>query len=309
MKNKLKTKVQIAYYYYKEGLTQAQISDKLGISRPTVSNMLKEALEEKIVKITIQDKHLINYKQQEHIACKYNLQTVLIAGSNNKSEDSIKTEIGSLCAEYVKSRLDHINSLGVGWGSTIHKFVQEADYLNYPNLSIVPLMGGVSLSAIQLHSNHLVFTLGQKYNSNSSLFYAPAIAENRETKKVLNNSEIVKTILAKAREVDLAIIGIGNPQKSITYREMGYVTENENNDMKKNNIIGDILATFLNEKGESVKTDLSNRMIGPTLSDIKQMKEVLILASGKEKIESVKAVLKLGIINHLIIDQEIADSL
>src|SRR5699024_1722526 len=271
--------------------------------------MLKEALEEKIVKITIQDKHLINYKQQEHIACKYSLQTVLIAGSNNKSEDSIKTEIGSLCAEYVKSRLDHINSLGVGWGSTIHKFVQEADYLNYPNLSIVPLMGGVSLSAIQLHSNHLVFTLEQKYNSNSILFYASAIAENRETKKVLNNSDIVKTILAKAREVDLAIIGIGNPQKSITYREMGYVTENENNDMKKNNIIGDILATFLNEKGESVKTDLSNRMIGPTLSDIKQMKEVLILASGKEKIESVKAVLKLGIINHLIIDQEIADSL
>lgn len=300
--------VKVAIYYYEEGLTQNEIAKRLGISRPTVSNMLKEALEKNIVKITIQNKFLTNHKLQEDIIEKYQLQTVLIAHSEG-SEDNQKTAVGELCASYIEERLENISTLGIGWGSTVYKYVQAAHYLNFPNLSIIPLMGGVSVSEASLHSNHLVFTLSQKYNGKSELLYAPAIAESMDVKEILSKSEIVRSILTKGKNVDLAVIGVGNPKKSQTYRNMGYMTEEEEYEIIKEDAIGDILATFFNSKGDQVNTSLSRRMIGPNLNDIKNMKEVLVVASGEEKAVSIKALLKLGIIDHLIIGKEIADRL
>lgn len=308
MNNRYETVVKVAIYYYEDGLTQSEIAKILGISRPTVSNLLKEALEKGIVKITIQDNFLSNHKQQEFITDKYKLQTVLITNTEGNDEN-VKAAIGRLCASYVESRLDEIKTLGIGWGSTVKYFVEAANYLNYPQLSIIPLMGGVSLSEISLHSNHLVFTLGQKYNAKTNLLYAPAIAENIEVREIVANSEIVQAMLTKGKNVDLAIIGVGNPVKSLTYRNMGYMSDEEESEIIKKNAIGDILATLFDKSGKPVDTSLSRRMIGPTLKDIKNMKEVLVLASGHDKAISIKALLELDIIQHLIIDKEIADLL
>lgn len=308
MNNRYKTLIKVAIYYYEDGLTQSEIAKILGISRPTVSNLLKEALEKGIVKITIQDNFLSNHKQQEFITDKYKLQTVLITNTEGNDEN-VKAAIGRLCASYVESRLDEIKTLGIGWGSTVKYFVEAANYLNYPQLSIIPLMGGVSLSEISLHSNHLVFTLGQKYNAKTNLLYAPAIAENIEVREIVANSEIVQAMLTKGKNVDLAIIGVGNPVKSLTYRNMGYMSDEEESEIIKKNAIGDILATFFDKSGKPVDTSLSRRMIGPTLKDIKNMKEVLVLASGRDKAISIMSLLELNIIQHLIIDKEIADLL
>jgi Transcriptional regulator, contains sigma factor-related N-terminal domain len=40
--------VQIARQYYEQNLTQDEIAANFGLSRPTVSRMLKKALEEKL---------------------------------------------------------------------------------------------------------------------------------------------------------------------------------------------------------------------------------------------------------------------
>lgn len=308
MKDRHKNMVKVAIYYYEDGLTQSEIAKILGLSRPTISQLLKEALEKGVVKITIQDNFLSAHKLQENISEKYNLQTVLISKSDG-SEENTKAAVGNLCASFVESRLDDIETLGIGWGSTVKHYIQAARYANFPHLSIVPLMGGVSLSEVSLHTNHLVFTLGQKYNAVSNLLYAPAIAESMEVKKVLVNTDLVQSMLTKGKNVDLAIIGVGNPVASQTYRNMGYMTDEEEIEILKANAIGDILATFFDDKGEAVDTSLSRRMIGPTIDDIKNMKEVLVLATGKDKTQSIKVLLELGIIDHLIIDKEIADSL
>lgn len=311
MYNRDEMLVKVAIYYYEQGMTQSEIAKLLYISRPTVATMLKEAREKGIVKITIQKKFYADgalSKKQDDISRKYNLQTVLIAKTHNTDHET-KASIGDLCATFVEERLQKINALGIGWGTTVKAYVDATQYLSYPNLSIIPLIGGVSVSETSLHSNHLAFTLGQKYSANSSAFYAPAIAENIENKKILYNSEIVQNTLEEGRNVDLAIIGIGNPKESKTYRNMGYISTDEEKEISEKNAIGDILTTFFNSNGEPVETSLSDRMIGPTIEDIKHMKEVVVLASGESKVISIKALLKLNFINALIIDEEIAEQL
>lgn len=45
--------VKVAYMYYDENMTQQEIADKLGVSRPSVSRMLQKARQNGIVEIKI----------------------------------------------------------------------------------------------------------------------------------------------------------------------------------------------------------------------------------------------------------------
>lgn len=303
--------IRVASYYYEDDMTQTDIAKVLDLSRPTVAKMLKEAREKGIVRITIEKRfsksNELNRKQ-DHIARKYDLDTVLITESGS-TDDETKARIGDLCARFVEDRLDKIETLGISWGTTLKAYVDAAGYFNCPHLSIVPMIGGVGLSEIEWHSNHLAFTLGQKYNAKSSFFYAPAIAENIEIKQALYNSQIIQEVLEAGRNVDLAIIGVGNPRQSKTYRDMGYISDLEEKEIINRDVIGDILTTFYNSEGEPVETSLSERMIGPSINDIKNIKDIVVIASGESKIISIQALLKVDIIDHLIIDEEIANHL
>ena len=48
-------KVKAAYYYYKKDMKLADIADTLNVSRVTLNKLLKEALDEGIVRIDIVD--------------------------------------------------------------------------------------------------------------------------------------------------------------------------------------------------------------------------------------------------------------
>ncbi|MCF1626339.1 MAG: MarR family transcriptional regulator [Tetragenococcus koreensis] len=308
MNNRDKMIVKAALLFYKENVNQTEIAQQLGVSRPTVATLLKEAVERGIVKISIQDSEIMNFEQQEILAKKYGLKTVLISSASD-SEDEAKQEVGNLCATFVENNLKRIKSLGIGWGSTLNKFAEAASFHHFEDLSIVPLIGGVDVSNVKNQSNHLAFILSQKYNCNVDYFYAPAIAESLEMKETFDKSQFINNIIRKGKNVDMAIAAVGNPIESSSYRKLGYFSEEDSREMKEKNVIGDILATFFNQEGQPVATNISQKMIGINLEDLMNIKEVVVVASGKEKAPSIQYLLKQPVIDHLIIDSEIAATL
>ncbi|AYW45572.1 sugar-binding transcriptional regulator [Tetragenococcus koreensis] len=308
MNNRDKMIVKAALLFYKENVNQTEIAQQLGVSRPTVATLLKEAVERGIVKISIQDSEIMNFEQQEILAKKYGLKTVLISSASD-SEDEAKQEVGNLCATFVENNLKRIKSLGIGWGSTLNKFAEAASFHHFEDLSIVPLIGGVDVSNVKNQSNHLAFILSQKYNCNVDYFYAPAIAESLEMKETFDKSQFINNIIRKGKNVDMAIAAVGNPIESSSYRKLGYFSEEDSREMKEKNVIGDILATFFNQEGQPVATNISQKIIGINLEDLMNIKEVVVVASGKEKAPSIQYLLKQPVIDHLIIDSEIAATL
>lgn len=308
MMNRDQMMLKAALLFYKENVNQTDIAKQLGVSRPTVAALLKESVERGVVKISIQDSEIMNFEQQELLAEKYGLQTVRISSATGSKEE-VKQEVGNLCATFVENNLKRIQSLGIGWGSTLNRFVEAASYHNFGDLSIVPLIGGIDVTDVKNQSNHLAFTLAQKYNCYVDYFYAPAIAESLEMKQTFEKSQFVQKIMDKGRNVDMAITAVGNPIESSSYQVLGYFNDTDIRQMKEKNVIGDLLATFFNQDGESVMTNISQKMIGVTLEDLRSIKEVVVVASGKEKAPSIQHLLKRDIIDHLIIDTEIAATL
>lgn len=300
--------IHVATLYYEEKLTQAEIAKKLHISRPTVSHMLNEAREKGIVTITIHHPDSNLYSKQHTIAEKYDIQTVHIA-NNPLSQDSIKTELGQLCAQYIESRINDFSTLGLGWGTTINEYVNQAAYITTNNLEIIPLIGGIGIQDTQYHSNHVAFRLSEKYNCDVSYFYAPAFAESKEVRDLFASTTLYQDIYNKGLAVDIAILGVGNPLESSTYKTLGYFSKNEKEQIIDSGAIGDILGSFFDINGEEIRIPITELMMGIKLEDIRKIPEVLVLASGNEKIQSIRTLLNLNVIDHLVIDSEIADGL
>lgn len=302
--------LKIATLYYNEGLTQAEIAKKMEISRPLVSKILQEAKNTGIVEIYIKDEDAYSIALGMEIEKKYGLTEVIIVPNQKSATEAIsKKNVGRAAASYLSSILPKVKKIGVSWGTTLAEFVDEMPFLQYPNVTVIPIMGGVGYSNVLYHSNHLAFLLAQKLNTSSTYFYAPALADTKKLKESLLESKMISVALSEGKDVDVAIVGVGNPVRSSTYRDLGYFTNSDIKELEEKGAIGDVAATFFDKDGQPVETDVSSRMMGIELEDLKNVPCVIALATGKEKRNSLKALLSQHVIDVLIIDQNSADEL
>lgn len=294
--------IKVATMFYEQGYTQTNIAKELDISRPTVASLLQEGRDKGIIRINIIKQYTNNLILEEKIKEKYNIKNVLVSPEDSYNP---KNDVGILCADYIESRADENLKIGISFGTTVYEFVENAKYMSTNFKQITPLMGGVEMKTEYLHSNFLCYKLSSKYNCGVSFFYAPVIAESIEQKNILMESNLVQQALKEAKSVDIGVVGIGNPLKNSTYKNLGYLDDTMD-ELERRKAVGDICTSFYNDKAQEINTEFSNKFIGLSLDEIKNIPELVILATGKEKLESVRALVENRIVDVLIIDYNLA---
>ena len=73
-------------------------------------------------------------------------------------------------------------------------------------------------------------------------------------------------------------------------------------------IVGDVNLDFINHTGEHVPNKINDRVIALPISKIKKIRNVIGIAFGTRKAEITKAVLRGKIVNILIVDKNLAES-
>lgn len=97
---KIERMIVVAHMYYEEDMNQNQIAKKLGISRPLVSVLLKEAKACGIVKITINDININREKITRFLKERFFLKQVILVpdGANDGETDrSVASEAYFKC--------------------------------------------------------------------------------------------------------------------------------------------------------------------------------------------------------------------
>lgn len=301
--------VKVANLYYFDGQTQAQIATKMGVSRPVISKLLNRAREMGIVEIYIKDENAHTVELEQQIEKKFQLKEAVVIPSANLTTDMVKHSLGKAASFYVSKNLGDAKSLGISWGSTLSKFVHEYPFEQHRDLNVVPLVGGMGRKLVEIHSNLLAYQLSQKMNSSCSYLYAPAIVESQDLKQRLLASEDIAMVLEEGRNVDMAVVGIGNPYENSTMTTMNYLKDEDLQSLKEAGAVGDIGSRFFDEVGNQIKHPLNDLVIGLDLAEFKNIPEVVGIADGAHKVKSVEAALKGGYLDVLIIDDITADLL
>ncbi|WP_326512795.1 sugar-binding transcriptional regulator [Clostridium intestinale] len=287
--------------YYEENLTQNEIATILGVSRPTISRLLDEGRKSGVVKIEIVNPIENNYGILErNIEKKYSLREVIIV-DDDKDDDTQKKNLAKACAEYLKRIVKADDNIGVSMGTTIKNIGKYIEPNSKLNLTLIPLIGGVGQTQIEIHPNHVVMDLARAFRGDFKLLHAPAVVSNGEIRNTFLKEESLENILEMGKKVDIAIVGIGSPitDKS-TMMSSGYFDVDDLKVFKKQGAAGDICLQFYDINGQSDEFEFNNRVIGVELDNIKKIPTVIGVAGGEEKIEAIVGALNGKFINVLV---------
>lgn len=300
---------RVAYYYYKEGLTQEEIAKRMKMSRQRVNRIISSCIDLGIVTINIEGLDNSNLELETKLEDKYGLKEVRII--NETADEQKIQELGIEGGKYLRSILKDNDIIGFSRGrntSALVDFLPED--VEYPhNITVTQLMG----SAIETNENtavdETVYHFAAKLHAKASRLYAPIILSNEE----LRDSFIQEPYFEKSYEVikkcDIAVVGIGTASSQWKHMISLYdIADKEQTEWAKD-VAGEVCTHFYNSEGEAIEPPFRNRIISILLDDYMKIPVRIGVAGGKDKTEAIAAAIKGDYINVLITDLQTARQL
>ncbi|MGO4927119.1 sugar-binding transcriptional regulator [Fundicoccus sp. Sow4_D5] len=301
--------VKIASMYYEEGLTQAEIARQRGVSRSLISKILMDAKNEGIVEIIINSENAYTASIERKLEKQFNLKNAIIIDSFNLSHDEIKKMASQQAALYLKSIVEDYRSIGISWGNSLRGLVDHFPFINHPDVSVLPLIGGLSDDYFDIQSNQLCYDLARKMRGKAKYLYAPALVSNQVLHEELSNNRAIQSVLEEGRFVELALVGISSLDQETNMRRIGYLSVEDVSELAEKEVVGVINSRFFDKTGTEVKADINQNVLGVSLTDLADIPLVMTVVYGDRKAEAVKTALDNRLINVLVTTDTLAEKI
>lgn len=300
--------VKVARMYYEQNMSQDQIARALLTSRSNVSRILSVAKQRGIVEIKIIEESRRETEIEEMLMSRFGLRAAMVAKVPRGTSDY--QAVGQLA---VGSFLNHLKprvKVAISWGRSIQAMVDALDAENRPDLTFIPLMGGMTPVPSTYSGEALIRSLAEKFNAQYQILHAPTIVQSPDIKVALMREPSVAAVIEGARTADVAFVGIGSKGANSSQHilQSAGMTESENPEFYAK-WAGDLAGRFFDREGNAVNSRLDNRTVGLDLAEISKIKRVVGVAAGEEKTEGILAALRGGLISELVTSSNCATRL
>lgn len=286
-----------AWYYYFHNMTQQKISDYLGISRMRVIKLLNKARTDGIIQFKMKEDSTNILKLEEKLAKAYSLKDTFIISSST-SEVDVNENVARAAAMYINNRLEDNALINMGYGDTQSRILNNLATMVEKPISIVSLTGGVNF--------YLPNNMSSIFNAKLYLIPSPLLVSSKQIADSINNESSINDILRMAQLASMSVVGIGSISENATTLKSGILSKNDLLYLKLKGAIGDVLCHFVDKDGNLVDSTIESRLITTPLDTLKDLKNVIGVAAGDEKVDAIKAILNGGYIDILITDESTA---
>ena len=307
LRDQRKFAARASWYYYKTGMTQGEIAQRLGINRARVINILNEARKDGTVTFHIsgEDSEMMDLEVQ--LKKKWGLRDVFL--TPGVLDEELKNDLSMAGAQYLEMNLPSKESLiALGWGETISGITRNLGRVIPERTSFVTLCGGV----MHYLSEHTPGNFGTPLSGFLYRFHViptPLMVGSTELRDQLLKEPEVQHVMNMAQLADIAMVGIGSLKTSTEFESFGYKSQKELDLLKKRGAVGEMHGEYFNSDGEPLELQHHHRLISIRLETLRKMKHVVGVAGGADKIEALQAALKGGFIHSIITDEMTARSL
>ena len=303
---------EAAQLYYIHNMTMDAIAARLGVSRATVSRLLKSARESGMVQIRLDDSFRTRSELERRIGERYKVRVTLVNVRPDATPIARMSQVSRTAAALLDSLVDNGTSLGVAWGSTMTEISRHLPRRPLTGVTVVQLNGAGNAH----HSGipYLGSLLGQLVNAYDAQvihFPVPAFFDYAETKTAMWRERSVQKNLHAQQNVDLAIFGVGafgGPIPSHVYSG-GYFEAQEQRQLRELGVVGDMCTVLLREDGSWADLELNKRASGPTPKELARIPRRICVASGTHRVRALRGALRTGAITDLVLDDALAKAL
>jgi lsr operon transcriptional repressor len=298
--------LRVAWFYYKDELTQDEIARRLSVSRASVGRMLDRARKVGLVSINLNADHLDAFEVSRQLRHTFGLAEALVIPDHDTETDdhhALNARLGRGGAQFMSTHLRPGGTLGVGWGETVSRVIAATNFGAVGPIAMVSLTGGVDayLPAFLSSKGEGEGTMGEM--TSATVIPTPIVASTPDLATALKAEPAIQQVLKQACGVDQAIVGVGTPTADATIVEMGYLDAEEARTLRDHDVVGDILGQFFDASGRVVKLPIHDRRIGIELTDLAQIPKVVGVAGGLHKVEAILGALRGGFLDVLVTNE------
>jgi DNA-binding transcriptional regulator LsrR (DeoR family) len=301
----LETLIEVATWFYIHGWSQVRIARALDLDPSTVSRYLRRAREESIVRVEIHRPATpeLDLARQlgEHLGI---ARAIVVPDSDHPLES-----VAAAAAEHVDGLLGSGTSLGISWGHTLAAVVRHLRTGSVSRLTIAQLAGGLDESAPGIQGHELVRGLGAIYpDSRLRYLHAPAIVDSPEIRDALMRDRTVASALEAAAASEVALVGIGSMDAGSTLARGGHVSAEDQQRLVASGAVGNMNTRFMDAEGRPAG-DLDARTIAVSWAELRAIPTVIAVAAGEHKVAAVRAAVRTGCVDVLVVDEAVARAL
>lgn len=303
-----------ALLYYKDGLTQSEISQRLNVSRATVVGYLKMAREQGLVDIRVDGTSFSASRLSRDLKAKYGLKDVYIASIsclNNAVESGMRERLihlAQVAAMAVSGLVMPNDRIGVAWGQTMGLMAKELPLRPVANVSVYQAVGAASsplMDAAESCTIRIAASLGAQCNT----LHAPAVVSTKELAEQLREEKVIADQLAKLNELNKFIFSIGAINNATHLVQVSIANLDELNWYADRGAACSMTGRVIDHDGHPIHGPLDDRLIGITLDQVKKIPDRIMVAYGPGKYAALKACLAGKWATHVVIDDVTAEKL
>ena len=298
--------LRVAWFYYKDELTQDEIARRLSVSRASVGRMLDRARKAGLVTINLNADHLNAFEVSRQLRRTFRLAEALVIPDHETEvgdHHGLNARLGRGGAQFMSTHLRPGGTLGVGWGETVSQVIASTSFGAVGPIHMVSLTGGVDayLPAFLSSKSEGEGAMGEM--TTATVIPTPIVASTPELAAALKAEPAIQQVLKQACGVDQAIVGVGTPTADATIVEMGYLEAEDVRTLRDHAVVGDILGQFFDASGRVVKLPIHDRRIGIELTDLAQIPKVVGVAGGLHKVDAILGALRGGFLDVLVTNE------
>lgn len=300
-------RTRAAWLYYKEGMTQGQVAQELGLNRAKVLRMLAASRMDGTVQIRVLSKQSSCIALERELERKFNLDRAIVVPVPKQAEQ-LPEIIGGVLGEYITDLLKENLIIGLGWGKTLSSCLPSIPQQTDAHISVVSLLGGLTrVSAF--NPSEFAWRLGDRLAAEAYLIAAPVFAPDERTRDALLTHPGIREVFRRSENLDVAVVSVGDLSPGSTFSRYSLLEREELMSLQKAGAVGDILCRFINADGEILDHDVNRRVVAVDPRSLRTARKIVLASGGWHKYGVFRAALKMLSPHVVLTDLEVAQRL
>ncbi|WP_166791501.1 sugar-binding transcriptional regulator [Cryobacterium sp. Hh38] len=276
------------------------IAEELGISRFAVGRMIRRARDEGLVEVVSRLPHPVDTQLSKALEREFGLSSALVVIPPSASDVGARAVIASIAARMVSDMVGEDDIIGLGPGRTIIQMCSSvAEIASCDVVQVTGVAGSVPEEELDA-----IVRLSSVSKGRMFALHAPFLTTNEEAAKAIADQPGVKNAIQRMNRLDKVVLTVGGwPASSGLATQLA--SNGELDLFIRSGVVAEIGTTLLDAEGKEVHS-LENRLIGISTAQLRKVPLRIALGGGQGKRRAVLSVLKSGLIDVLITDQETA---
>lgn len=300
------TQVRAAWLYYMEGLTQAEIADRLKMTRLRVNRLLVEARGSGLVNITINSRLQSCVRLERELIAAFGLKEAVVVPSP-VDPDQVAAQIGKAAGDFVSRFVEEKPSgiVGVGWGGTLRETIRHIRGGQYRDLAVTAMMGGLTYG-IEINTFEIASRFARLWQAECHYLAAPIYAGTPQSRDTIVAQDVFEAAFRRIQATDVAILSAGDLSERSLLVRYGLPGDVGVGELARAGAVGDMLGQFVDRRGRAIDHPINHRAIALPLEDLRRIPTVILASGGANKAEIIAAALRGGLASVLITDEDAA---